>query len=929
MNVQREGIQTSEREGSVITAETSLPRPSGRYAVLMGRASVLYNSKGDVVGAIESIRDITEQKRNEESLGESGQKYRLVIEQSNDGIFIAQDGLLVFHNPSFATLTGYSSADLYGRSIADLIAPEDRDLVLTRHRERSAGEALPEEYEFSVLHHDGTTRIRVIMHISSASVGGRPATIGTLHNVTEERRREEALRVSEEKYRSVIENIQDMFYRSDMEGNLIMASPSCIRKLGYGSIDEIINKPISETFYISPEKRKELVRIIEEKGSIEDSEVQLKRKDGSPLWVTSSSHHYRDENGMIAGIEGIFHDISERKRAEEALRESEERYRKLVEISPDSVILHQEGKIIYLNPAAVTLIGATSPDEIIGKNVLDYIQTDFREAVKTNIQKDLEGVSTSLMELPMVRPDGTRVIVEGRGIRTVSNGKPAVQVILKDVTASRQAERVLQESELLFREVFNHANDAVFLLERTPHGPGNYLLVNDKAVRMLGYSKEELLELSPRDIVPEETQKKIMPVVIKKLLKDGHATFESSHRRKDGSIYPVEVSTHTFRYKEKDVDLSIVRDITERKRAEELARESEVRFRTVFENAGDAIAVHDPEGNFVEVNDVICRRLGYSREELLTMKVVDVDDPVHACNVEGRIRELTKNGHIVFETVHNTRDGRQITEEVSAVLIHLGNKPYVMSIARDITERKELEKEMEHHAQELRKFSTSLAAANKKFTLLSSVTRHDINNQLTMLRGYLAILEDSKPAPSQEEYFQKASAAAQRISAMIHFTKEYEQIGVSSPVWQDLRTLVETAAKQTQLGKINVKNELTGGIEVFADPLIIKVFYNLMDNAVRYGGKITTIRFSVEESGDDQIIVCEDDGVGVVAEEKAKVFDREFGKNTGLGLFLSREILDITGITITETGEPGKGARFEMVVPDGAWRIAEAVKKQG
>ena len=218
------------REGSVITAETSLPRPSGRYAVLMGRASVLYNSKGDVVGAIESIRDITEQKRNEESLGESGQKYRLVIEQSNDGIFIAQDGLLVFHNPSFATLTGYSSADLYGRSIADLIAPEDRDLVLTRHRERSAGEALPEEYEFSVLHHDGTTRIRVIMHISSASVGGRPATIGTLHNVTEERRREEALRVSEEKYRSVIENIQDMFYRSDMEGNLIMASPSLYTK---------------------------------------------------------------------------------------------------------------------------------------------------------------------------------------------------------------------------------------------------------------------------------------------------------------------------------------------------------------------------------------------------------------------------------------------------------------------------------------------------------------------------------------------------------------------------------------------------------------------------------------------------------------------------------------------------------------------------
>ena len=118
-----------------------------------------------------------------------------------------------------------------------------------------------------------------------------------------------------------------------------------------------------------------------------------------------------------------------------------------------------------------------------------------------------------------------------------------------------------------------------------------------------------------------------------------------------------------------------------------------------------------------------------------------------------------------------------------------------------------------------------------------------------------------------------------------------------------------------------LKNDLTAGAEVFADPLIVKVFYNLMDNAVRYGGKITTIRFSVEDAGDEHLIVCEDDGDGVVAEEKEKIFERGFGKNTGLGLALSREILAITGITIKETGEPGKGARFEMTVPKSAWRL--------
>jgi signal transduction histidine kinase len=214
----------------------------------------------------------------------------------------------------------------------------------------------------------------------------------------------------------------------------------------------------------------------------------------------------------------------------------------------------------------------------------------------------------------------------------------------------------------------------------------------------------------------------------------------------------------------------------------------------------------------------------------------------------------------------------------------------------------------------------ALRQANKKLTLLSSITRHDINNQLTVLMGFLTILKKKQTDPTLNDYFVKVSNAAQRISSMIQFTSEYEKIGVNTPVWQEIRPLADTAAKQLTFKKVEVKNVLPDGAEVFADPLFVKVFYNLMDNAVRYGGKITTIQFSVEEAGDCHLIVCEDDGDGVVAEEKEKIFERGFGKNTGLGLALAREILDITGITIRETGEPGKGARFEMVVPKGSYR---------
>jgi len=156
---------------------------------------------------------------------------------------------------------------------------------------------------------------------------------------------------------------------------------------------------------------------------------------------------------------------------------------------------------------------------------------------------------------------------------------------------------------------------------------------------------------------------------------------------------------------------------------------------------------------------------------------------------------------------------------------------------------------------------------------------------------------------------------------MIQFTKTYEGIGVHAPVWQDTRILIETAAKDVALGNIRLVNDIPAGLAVFADQLIVKVFFNLMDNAVRYGGKITTITFSVLERNGDFIIVCEDDGNGVPTAEKEKIFERGFGKNTGLGLFLSREILGITGITISETGDQGSGARFEMSLPVGMWRM--------
>jgi signal transduction histidine kinase len=271
-------------------------------------------------------------------------------------------------------------------------------------------------------------------------------------------------------------------------------------------------------------------------------------------------------------------------------------------------------------------------------------------------------------------------------------------------------------------------------------------------------------------------------------------------------------------------------------------------------------------------------------------------------------------------------DSRRLTDyKVYEDLTRLNNE--LVNMSRELSDTQvELEMEADELNKEIQvriQTEQALSVAIKKLNLLSSITRHDINNQLTVLMGFLTILKKKQPDPALNDYFVKVSNAAQRISSMIQFTSEYEKIGVNAPTWQDCRTLADTAVKQATLGNVVVKNDLPAGAEVFADQLVVKVFYNLMDNAVRYGGKITTIRFSVQESGDDHVIICKDDGDGVVAEEKERIFERGFGKNTGLGLTLSREILSITGITIRETGEPGKGARFEIVVPNGAWRTTK------
>jgi len=219
----------------------------------------------------------------------------------------------------------------------------------------------------------------------------------------------------------------------------------------------------------------------------------------------------------------------------------------------------------------------------------------------------------------------------------------------------------------------------------------------------------------------------------------------------------------------------------------------------------------------------------------------------------------------------------------------------------------------------LRRQTEELEMANRQLSLTSAITRHDIGNHLVVIDGYLEMLLEEGLTSLQAALVEKIKNATRRVRRMITFMCDYQAIGTSAPAWTDIRRLPERAAAEVALGGVQVEN-LLPSIEVLADPLIEKVIATLFENAVRHGKTVTRIELSARTDQDGLTFICEDDGAGVAADSKEQIFERGYGSNTGLGLFLAREILSITGMTITETGSPGAGARFEIRVPHGRYR---------
>jgi PAS domain S-box-containing protein len=913
----------------------------------MGKASPLYNRQGDVVGAIESIRDITDRKLFEDALRESERKYRSILENIQDVYYRTDpEGNLILASPSAAQLLGYDSvSEMIGINIAQSVYsnPEERSKFLAELNSRG----FVTDYEVMIKKRDGT---RIYVSTNSHKYfdlsGNFLGVEGIFRDITARKQAEEEILKKNEELAAASEELRTQFdalaeserstrlsekrlimaqeightgcWEYNLRTNEIWGSAEGLRIFGFPAIAG--NFPINEIEACIPERERVHQALIDliSAGTDYNLEFTINPADGSASkMIHSIAKLENDAEGNPLRVVGVIQDITERKHADAAVRESTEIYRHFFRTSMDCVfITTKDGRWVDLNDAAVELFGYSNREELMKVRISDlYANPEDR---KKHTDTIVEQGYTKEYPVDLRKKDGTvlHTLITSIARYDDDGAVTGFQGTIRDVSESRHTEQAVLESEERYRRITEAISDYIYTVRvengravETRHGPG--------CVGVTGYTSEEFAAdpyLWIRMVV-EEDRPKVEDHVRHILLGEDVPAIEHRILRKDGTVHWVRNTP--IRQLDADGRLvsydGVIKDITVTKRAEDLTRTTLQQLSTLISRLNAGVIMVSEDGKVEQVNQALCdiynlpdtpeSLIGLTSQEMVN-KILDAY--VSPAEALARIRERTARGTHINGYEITLRNERTILVDYIPIIDADGKQRGRIWHHLDITGRKQAE--------------NALALASRKLNILSSITRHDILNQLTALSGFLQLYHEvCKGDAKVQEYFKRLMGIIKVIGDQISFTKFYQDLGVEAPVWlrvQDVARKAEVAS-----GFSGVRFTIrTGDLEIFADPLLEKVFFNLFDNANRHGEQVTEIHVNSMFRDGECSIVVEDDGVGVPAADKERIFIRGVGKNTGLGLFLVREILSITGITIRETGVPGKGARFEIIVPAGACR---------
>lgn len=790
-----------------------------------------------------------------------------------------------------------------------------------------------------------------------------------------------ALAVAHEQLRLITDNMLDMLSFVSADAVFQYVSPSHQRILGYAP-EDLLGRNAFEFFHpedVAPVTAAFAAGINgRTAGRVE---FRHRHADGHYVWLEAVGRPFFDEHGSVAGVVVNGRDITERKQAREALRGSEERFRSLFGNSRDAIMTLEPPSWRFTsgNPTALKMFGAKNAEEFIscGPGELSpERQPDGRisagkakEMIETAVRQ-----GSHFFEWTHRRIGGEEFPVNVLLTRMEQGGKVFLQATVRDLTERKRAEAAAYH----WAAIVESSDDAIIGLTLD----GVVTSWNPAAQKIYGYTAEEAIGQPMFLAIPAEQRGEARLILDRIRRGERVAHFETVRVRKDGRRFNISLTISpitddhgvivgasaiardvterkraeaAIRTLNAELDQRVAertaavfatneqlqREIIERKRMEETLRRSEAKFRLMFNSANDAMFILNLQGQFLEVNQVTCDRLQYTRDELLQMTVKDLDPPEFAARVGERIRQTLEDGYAVFETAHIRRDGVVIPVEVSARAIDYESEPAILSVVRDITERKQAENRIKRLNDDLKQRALKLESANKDLEAFSYSVSHDLRAPLRAVDGFSTMLLDRYGAQLDAQgrhYLQRVQEGAQRMGELINDLLVLSRITRSEMHSQvvDLSALARTIV--TDLRKTQPERQvaflIADDVVVDGDAGLLRAaLENLLGNAWKYTSKhlAARIEFGVSHQDGQPVYFVRDDGVGFDMTYVGKLFGAfrrlhaadEF-EGTGIGLATVQRIIHRHGGRVWAEGAVQQGATFYFTLPQSAVHYEDA-----
>jgi len=902
-------------------------------------------------GVVFTALDITEIKKAQDELWRSEEKYQALFENAVMGIFQSTpEGRFITVNPATAKMCGYDSPGEMVAAVTDIatqhyVDPAQRDLFIRAIEEQG----FVRNFEHSTFRKDGSV---FWVSVNARVIRDRRGKIthyeGTHEDIQGRKEAEEALRLSEERYRAIFENSLVGIFQSTPEGRYLRVNPAFARIYGYESPEDAILSitDIGTQIFVDVVDRKRCLTILSETGRLERFEARTRRKDGSIIWTVINSRIVRNREGRILFIEGVIEDVTERKYAEEALRASEERFFKVFQSNPIPMTIAtiDEGHLIDVNERAIELSGY-SRKEMIGRTSIEIGLWAYpRERDRLiAILRETGSLRDGMAHFKTGAGDVKPALWSAERVRLGEN--EVILTTIHDISQQVEAQEKLRQSEEKYRLLAENVTDVIW----TADWNLEFTYVSPSSERVFGWSPSDWKSLRLKDVLTPDSFERAMKTLRQErerlLLPDADGslvtTVEMEMYRKDGSTRWFEVSARTLcDGGGKPISfIGVTRDIDARKKAEKALRESEEKYRQIIETCPIGIAICDLEGRFLDANRSYLEMIGYGLDELRKKRYEEITPSEHHEMERNVPRMLNRSRTFTYDKEHLRQDGTRFPVSVTAwyALDAQGGKNRLGAFVMDISEQvraEEARKELEGQLRQAQKMEA--------IGTLAGGIAHDFNNILFTIVGFTDLsLHDTRDGETRWNLTQVLNAcdrAKNLVNQILAFSRQ--EAPERRPV--DIVPIAKDAMKflrSTIPSTVELKQRITGdSLTVLSDPTTIhQVLINLGTNAAHAmrttGGVMEVCLESVEiprdrgsnvpadlKPGPYIRMTVRDTGVGIDPAIRNRIFDPFFttkpqGEGTGLGLSVVYGIVKSHGGSIAVESEVGRGSTFHVYLP--------------